>query len=104
MNQELLATYWRIGEIIVKYEQNDQIRAAYGEKTLKYLSKELTKAIGKGFSLSNIYNMRQFYMTYPIFQTVSGNCRGRIIVNCFQYQMMIKEVFMRRNVSTQAGR
>lgn len=72
VNQELLATYWKIGEIIVKYEQNDQIRAAYGEKTLKYLSKELTKAIGKGFSLSNIYNMRQFYMTYPIFQTVSG--------------------------------
>ena len=34
VNRELLATYWKIGEIIVKYEQNDKIRAAYGEKTL----------------------------------------------------------------------
>ena len=35
VNQELLTTYWKIGEIIVHYEQNDQIRAAYGEKTLR---------------------------------------------------------------------
>ena len=55
VNNELLATYWRIGEIIVKYEQNEQIRAAYGEKTLVQLSKILTKELGKGFSRSNIY-------------------------------------------------
>ena len=34
VNYEILATYWKIGEVIVKYEQNEQIRAAYGEKTL----------------------------------------------------------------------
>ena len=34
VNKELIATYWKIGEIIVRYEQNDQIRARYGEKTL----------------------------------------------------------------------
>ncbi len=72
VNSELLATYWRIGEIIVKYEQNEQIRAVYGEKTLRHFSKELTKELGKGFSLSNIYNMRQFYIKYPIFQSVTG--------------------------------
>lgn len=72
VNQELLQTYWKIGEIIVRYEQNDQIRAAYGEKTLLQFSKVLTKELGKGFSRSNIYNMRQFYLSYPIFQTVSG--------------------------------
>ena len=60
VNQELIATYWKIGEIIVRYEQNDQIRATYGEKTLLVLSKELTRELGKGFSRSNIYNMRQF--------------------------------------------
>lgn len=42
VNQELISTYWKIGEIIVRYEQNDQIRATYGEKTLQVLSKELT--------------------------------------------------------------
>lgn len=72
VNQELLAAYWKIGEVIVRYEQNDQIRAAYGEKTLLQLSRVLTKEIGKGFSRSNIYNMRQFYLDYPKFQTVSG--------------------------------
>ncbi len=72
VNNELLATYWKIGEIIVKYEQNEHIRASYGEKTLVQLSKSLTKEIGKGFSRSNIYNMRQLYIKYPIFQSVTG--------------------------------
>lgn len=72
VNNELLATYWKIGEIIVKYEQNEHIRAAYGEKTLIQLSKNLTKELGKGFSRSNIYNMRQLYIKYPIFQSVTG--------------------------------
>lgn len=72
VNQELLTTYWKIGEIIVRYEQNDQIRAVYGEKTLKQLSKTLTQELGKGFSRSNLQNMRQFYLSYPICQTVSG--------------------------------
>ena len=72
VNQELLSTYWKIGEIVVRCEQNDSIRAAYGEKTLLQLSRALTKELGKGFSRSNVYNMRQFYLSYPIFQTVSG--------------------------------
>lgn len=72
VNNELLMTYWKIGEIIVRYEQNEQIRAAYGEKTLVQLSHSLTKELGKGFSRSNIYNMRQFYIKYPIFQSVTG--------------------------------
>lgn len=67
VNNELLITYWKIGEIIVKYEQNDNIRAAYGDRTLKVLSKELSKELGKGFSVSNIYNMRAFYLEYPKF-------------------------------------
>lgn len=72
VNMELISTYWKIGEIIVRYEQNEQIRATYGDKTLQVLSKELTKELGKGFSRSNIYNMRQLYLAYPIFQTLSG--------------------------------
>jgi hypothetical protein len=36
------------------------------------LSKVLTKEFGKGFSVSNIYNMRLFYLNYQKFQTVSG--------------------------------
>ena len=42
VNNELIVAYWKIGEIIVRYEQNDNIRAAYGKQTLKQLSKTLT--------------------------------------------------------------
>lgn len=72
VNDELLITYWKIGEIIVKNEQNEQIRAAYGEKTLLQLSKSLTRELGKGFSRSNLQNMRAFYLKYPICQSVTG--------------------------------
>ena len=71
VNQELLTTYWQIGEIIVRYEQNEKVRAAYGESTLRQLSKELTRELGKGFSVSNIQFMRRFYLTYEKQQTLS---------------------------------
>lgn len=72
VNHELLSTYWKIGEVIVRYEQNDSIRATYGEKTLVQLSRTLTKELGKGFSRSSLQNMRLLYLNYPICQTVSG--------------------------------
>ena len=43
VNNELIISYWRIGEIIVRYEQNESIRAAYGEQTLKQLSNKILK-------------------------------------------------------------
>ncbi len=72
VNSELITFYWKIGEIIVRYEQNDSIRAEYGEQTLKHLSKELTKEFGRGFSRSNLQNMRSFYLNYEICHTLSG--------------------------------
>ena len=72
VNTQLLTTYWNIGRIIVEYEQQNQIRADYGKQTLKELSKELTREFGKGFSRSNLQNMRAFYLAYEKCQTVSG--------------------------------
>lgn len=72
VNNELIRSYWKIGEIIIRYEQNDSIRAEYGEQTLKQLSKELTSEFGKGFSRSNLQNMRAFYLNYENCQTLSG--------------------------------
>ena len=72
INSELLNTYWNIGRIIVNYEQTVPERADYGKQTLKELSRVLTAEFGKGFSRANLYNMRQFYMTYEKIQTVSG--------------------------------
>ncbi len=72
VNTELLSTYWNIGEIIVKYEQKDNNKAEYGKQTLKEMSQSLTAEFGKGFSRSNLQNMRAFYLNYEKCQTVSG--------------------------------
>ena len=72
VNSELLSAYWNIGRIISEYEQTVPERADYGKQTLKELAKVLTAEFGKGFSRANLYNMRQFYMTYEKIQTVSG--------------------------------
>jgi len=72
VNNILVQTYWEIGKIIIEDEQENSERAEYGKKLLKELSKKLTKEYGKGFSRSNLQNMRQFYLKYPICQTLSG--------------------------------
>lgn len=72
VNNILVQTYWEIGRIIVEDEQENLNRAVYGKKLIADLSKRLTKEYGKGFSRSNLQNMRNFYLLYPICQTLSG--------------------------------
>jgi len=72
INSELLSAYWNIGRIIIEYEQDSKTRAEYGKQTLKELSRALTAEFGKGFSRSNLQNMRAFYLTYKKCQTASG--------------------------------
>ena len=59
-------------KIIIEDEQENSERAEYGKKLLKELSKKLTKEYGKGFSKSNLFNMKKFYLKYQKFQTLSG--------------------------------
>jgi predicted nuclease of restriction endonuclease-like (RecB) superfamily len=72
INRELVETYWHIGKHIVEFEQDGNVKAKYGDKLLINLSKDLTVRLGKGFSKSNLFNMRLFYIRFPIFQTVPG--------------------------------
>ncbi|HCC51323.1 MAG TPA: hypothetical protein DEQ30_04105 [Porphyromonadaceae bacterium] len=62
----LINTYWNVGRDIVEFEQNGQDRAIYGSRLMENLSKDLSLRHGKGFSLSNVKRMRQFYSVYPI--------------------------------------
>lgn len=71
VNSELLSAYWNVGRVIVEHEQNSNERAGYGQKTMRELSKRLTKEFGKGFSVSNLQFMRRFYQSYQIQQTLS---------------------------------
>jgi predicted nuclease of restriction endonuclease-like (RecB) superfamily len=66
VNFAMVQAYWHIGRTIVEEEQNGKGKAGYGEYLLKDLSQRLTKDFGKGFDYSNVKNMRQFYLTFPI--------------------------------------
>jgi predicted nuclease of restriction endonuclease-like (RecB) superfamily len=72
VNTTLVSTYWHIGRRIVEFEQKGNEKAVYASKLLKRLSKDLKAAYGKGFSISNVYLMRQLYIKYEKFQTLSG--------------------------------
>ena len=71
VNNELLNAYWNIGRVIVEDELKNN-RGEYGKKQLLAISKNLTNKFGKGFSQSNLCNMKMFYTKYPIFQSVTG--------------------------------
>ena len=72
VNTLMLSTYWNIGKRIVEEEQKGKFKAEYGAGLLVMLSKELTKEYGKGYSKSNLFSMRKFYIENQIFQTLSG--------------------------------
>ena len=75
INTALVVTYWLMGRRIVEYEQGGESKARYGEELLIQLARDLTKRFGKGFSKSNLFMMRAFYLANPPeknFQTLSG--------------------------------
>ena len=65
VNSAMVEAYWQIGRRIVEEEQKGKGRADYGTALIKELSKQLTLEFGKGFSVANLWNFRQFYLTFP---------------------------------------
>lgn len=65
VNQQMVQAYWHIGRLIVEQEQQGQVRAEYGTQQLNQLSMRLQSEFGKGFDVTNLRNMRQFYLTFP---------------------------------------
>ncbi len=72
VNEILVKTYWEVGQQIVEFEQKGKEKAEYGRQLLDSLATDLKIKAGKGFSRSNLYLMRLFYLKYPKIQTVSG--------------------------------
>ena len=64
VNLSMVYAYFEIGRMIVEEEQHGKSRAAYGTQLLKELSVYLTRIYGKGFSVGNLKNIRQFYKVY----------------------------------------
>ena len=75
VNKTIVDTYFEIGRLIVEEEQNGKSKAEYGQNLIPELSQKLTTEFGKGFSTTNLKQMRTFYLTYSKGQTVSDEFR-----------------------------
>jgi len=67
VNSAMVSVYWEIGRQIAEAVGE---RAEYGRSLLAYLSERLTAEFGKGFTVRNLRNMRQFYQTFSIRHTL----------------------------------
>lgn len=70
INTELLLTYWNVGRLIVDKEKEEKIDDISLRQMFIDLSKELTRELGKGFSRSNLFAMRSFYLRFNMVDTV----------------------------------
>jgi len=75
VNSAMVETYWNIGKRIVEQEQQGKERANYGEQLLINLSRYLSDTFGRGFSEANLWNFRQFYLTWPNDEILYTLCR-----------------------------
>ncbi|WP_317854260.1 PDDEXK nuclease domain-containing protein [Chakrabartyella piscis] len=62
-NNAMVLAYFEIGRAIVE-KQGGNEKAEYGTDLIKSLSIELTEEFGKGFTVANLKNMRQFYLIF----------------------------------------
>ena len=70
-NKEMVVAYWNVGREIVE-KQGGAGRAKYGDGLIDYLAERLTIEFGPGYRRSNLRNMRQFYLMFPICHALSG--------------------------------
>ncbi|HKZ45794.1 MAG TPA: PDDEXK nuclease domain-containing protein [Thermodesulfobacteriota bacterium] len=70
VNFAMVEAYWSVGKLIVEEEQSGKQRADYGSSLIKNLSVRLTEDFGKGFSEQSLWNMRLFYLRFPILSSL----------------------------------
>ena len=70
-NKSDLNAYFEVGRLIVE-AQGGEKRAKYGNKLIKEYSERLTRELGKGYKVSNLKNMRQFYLIFKKRQALLG--------------------------------
>ncbi len=64
-NDIMAYAYWNVGKRIVEQELKGTTKAKYGAYIIKRLAQELSDKYGSGFSIANIKNCRQLYITFP---------------------------------------
>ena len=81
----ILNTYFEIGKLIIE-AQGGEGRTKYGNGLIKEWSEELTKLYGKGYDISNLKRMRQFYLVFQ-----KGGPLGHLSWTHYRYILPIKE-------------
>lgn len=84
VNQTIVLTYFEIGRMIIEEEQNGNERANYGARLLEELSDNLTQQFGKGFSVTNLKQMRQFFMVYSKPLKLTDDTKGQTLSDEFK--------------------
>ena len=92
INSTMTKTYFLIGKRIVEEEQDGNKRAEYGKNLIKILSEKLTKEFGKGFSETNLEQMRKFFKVYGIPQTLSEEFQFNLSWSHYLILMRIKDI------------
>lgn len=75
VNFIMVEAYWYIGQLIVTEEQQGKERAEYGEFLISNLSVRLSSEFGRGFSEQTLWNIRQFFLTFPILSALRRELR-----------------------------
>ncbi len=65
VNTAMVHAYWLIGREIVEVEQQGKERAGYGDEVVSRLAARLSNRFGKGFTITGLKRMRQFYRAFP---------------------------------------
>jgi len=63
VNFAMVEAYWNVGKLIVGAQSGNQ-GAEYGDFLIKKLSEQLSLEYGKGFTVTNLKYMRQFYFAF----------------------------------------
>lgn len=102
VNSTQVLANWLIGREIVEAEQGGKQRADYGKKILLDLSKRLTSAFGRGYSVDNLEAFRQFYRDYP--QLISETLSRTLVFSEISETVSRKLTEMESPDSWQTGR
>ena len=60
-NKNDLKTYYNVGKLLIEAQGGEE-RAKYGDGLIKEYSKKLTNELGRGYTVTSLKRMRQFYL------------------------------------------